>query len=174
MLSDFRFTAVGVADDYESILPGFGGKSGDGNDFGRFHADETEFADQKYFFRNPTIRNVEVTGPYFHSGSAGTLREVVEFYNRGGRGPDDISDATLAAAGVTRDADVRVLDLTDEEIDAIVAFMKTTTAPVQHGPLGIELTRVPDRVPSGLLPPGIPTPPGPGPFLPVARYEPGS
>lgn len=165
MLSDFRFTVVGVGDDYDSVIPGFGGKSGTGKDFGRFHADVEEFANDKYAFRNPTIRNVELTGPYFHSGSARTLREVVEFYDRGGRGPGDISDAELAAEGATRDANVTPLGLTSDEIDALVAFMKTTTAAVQAGPLGVDLTRVPERVPSGLLPPGIPTPPGPGPFL---------
>ena len=165
MLSDFTMRVVGVGDDYESILPGFAGKNGQGGDFGRFHADEVEFADQKFGFRTPTIRNVEVTAPYFHSGSAGTLRETVLFYNRGGLGPEDVSDEELAAVGVQRDPSVRPLGLTETEIDAIVAFMKTTTAPVRPGPLGADLTAVPRRVPSGLVPPGVETPPGPGPFL---------
>ncbi len=165
MLSDFSFRVQGVAEDYESIIPGFGGKSGDGKDFGRFHADESEFADEKYAFRVLTIRNTELTAPYFHSGSAGTLREAVEFYDRGGQGNQDVPDSELEAAGVTRDSSIRPLGLTGDEIDAIVAFMKTTTAPVQMGPLGVDLTAVPQRVPSGLIPPGIPTPSGPGPFL---------
>lgn len=164
MLADFAFYVQGVGDDYESILPGFGGKNGQGGDFGRFHADEVEFADKKYAFRTLTIRNVEVTGPYFHSGSAGTLHDVMSFHNRGGQGPQDISDATLVTAGVVRHESIRPLNLTVAEIDAVVAFMRTTTAPVQAGPLGIDLGLVPSRVPSGLVPPGIPTPPGPGPF----------
>jgi cytochrome c peroxidase len=165
MLSDFTFRVQGAKDAYESIIPGFAGKNGEGGDFGRFHADEVRFADQKYAFRVLTIRNVELTAPYFHSGGVGTLQEVVDFYNRGGRGPKDLSDAELAAAGVTRDPLLRALDLTPPEMDAIVAFMKTTTAPLQAGPPGIDLTAVPERVPSGLLPPGIPTPEGPGPYL---------
>lgn len=165
MLSDYTMRIQGVGDDYESILPGFGGKNGQGGDFGRFHADEVEFADQKFAFRTLTIRNVDVTGPYFHSGSAGTLHEVVEFYDRGGLGSEDISDATLAAEGVQRDPSIRPLGLTPEEIDAIVAFMNATTAPVRPGPSGLDLTAVPLRVPSGLVPPGIATPDGPGPFL---------
>lgn len=32
----------------------------------------------------PSLRNVELTGPYFHNGDAGTLRQVVDFYARGG------------------------------------------------------------------------------------------
>lgn len=165
MLSDFTMRVLGIGDDYESIIPGFAGKNGQGGDFGRFHADEVEFADQKFAFRVPTIRNVEVTAPYFHSGSAGTLREATAFYNRGGMGSEDLSDAELAAAGVQRDSSIRPLDLTDEEIDAIVAFMKTTTADVRPGPFGLELTSVPRRVPSGLLPPGVGTPAEAGPFL---------
>jgi cytochrome c peroxidase len=165
MLSDFTFRVQGVGDDYDSVIPGFGGKSGDGRDLGRFHADPAQHADQMYAFRTLTVRDVELTAPYFHSGSAGTLREVVEFYNRGGEGPEDISDQVLAAAGATRDPSIRRLNLTPDEMDAIVAFMRTTTAPVQLGPLGFDLTAVPSRVPSGLVPPGVPTPPGQGPFL---------
>jgi cytochrome c peroxidase len=169
MLSDFTFHVQGVGDDYDSVIPGFGGKSGDGRDLGRYHADPDRLADQMYAFRTLTIRNVELTAPYFHSGSAGTLREVVEFHDRGGQGPDDISDEMLASGGATRDPSIRPLDLTSGEIDALVAFMKTTTAPVQPGPLSIDLTGVPSRVPSGLVPPGVPTPPGPGPFMTTGR-----
>ncbi|HEY6195891.1 MAG TPA: cytochrome c peroxidase [Candidatus Eisenbacteria bacterium] len=35
-------------------------------------------------FKVPSLRNVELTGPYFHNGSAATLQQVVEFYSRGG------------------------------------------------------------------------------------------
>gem|GEM_PF-571966 len=168
MLSDYTFRVQGAADGYDQVLPGFGGKNGEGGDFGRYQADPVRFADQKFAFRTLTIRAVEQTGPYFHSGSVGTLRDVVAFYNRGGRGPDDFSDEALAAAGATRDPSIRPLGLTDAEMDAIVAFMRTTTADVQMGPSGMDLVSVPRRVPSGLLPPGIPTPAGkPGPFLPT-------
>ena len=34
-------------------------------------------------FKTPTLRNVELTGPYFHNGGAKNLLEVVEFYVRG-------------------------------------------------------------------------------------------
>ena len=162
MLSDFTFRVQGVGDAYP---PGVLGKDGNGHDFGRFHADPVQFANQKYAFRVLSVRNVGPTAPYFHSGSAGTLREVVEFYNRGGQGPQDISDADLQAAGQQRDASIHPLNLTEAEIDAIVAFMRTATSEVSGGALGSDLVAVPQRVPSGLLPPGVPTPPGPGPFL---------
>lgn len=35
-------------------------------------------------FKVPSLRNVELTGPYFHNGSAKSLEEVVDFYSRGG------------------------------------------------------------------------------------------
>lgn len=171
MLSDFTFRVIGADEDYDEILPGFEGKNGEGGDFGRFHADPERFEHGKFAFRNPTIRNVEITAPYFHAGNFGTLHEVMEFYNRGGRGEGDISDAELEAAGVTRDPSIQRLGLTDAEINAIVEFMKTTTAAVQKGP--IDLVSVPRRVPSGLLPPGIPTPEEPGPYyMPEQVQEP--
>lgn len=34
-------------------------------------------------FKTPTLRNIELTGPYFHNGGAKNLLEVVEFYTRG-------------------------------------------------------------------------------------------
>ncbi|MBW2519428.1 MAG: hypothetical protein JRD88_03645, partial [Deltaproteobacteria bacterium] len=35
-------------------------------------------------FKTPTVRNVELTGPFMHNGSLATLLELVEFYDRGG------------------------------------------------------------------------------------------
>jgi cytochrome c peroxidase len=35
----------------------------------------------------PQLREVELTGPYFHSGASLTLRQVVDFYARGGNYP---------------------------------------------------------------------------------------
>lgn len=35
-------------------------------------------------FKIPTLRNVELTGPYMHNGSMATLEQVAEFYGRGG------------------------------------------------------------------------------------------
>ena len=35
-------------------------------------------------FKVPSLRNVELTGPYFHNGGQATLEQVIQFYNRGG------------------------------------------------------------------------------------------
>jgi cytochrome c peroxidase len=164
MLSDYSFHVQGVPDVYP---PGFEGKDGAGHDFGRYHADPMEHAHDKYAFRTLTIRNVELSAPFFHSGSASTLRDVVEFYDSGGQRPEDISDATLAAAGAVRSPLIQPLGLSAHEIAAVVAFLRTTTGRVAPGPGGVDLTRPPDRVPSGLVPPGAATPEGRGPFLPL-------
>jgi hypothetical protein len=42
-------------------------------------------------FKSLTLRNVELTGPYFHNGGQATLEQVVDFYARGG----DFANNTL-------------------------------------------------------------------------------
>ena len=40
-------------------------------------------------FKTPSLRNVELTGPYMHNGRLQTLFDVLEFYDRGGDLPAD-------------------------------------------------------------------------------------
>ncbi len=40
-------------------------------------------------FKTPTLRNVELNGPYFHNGSIASLQHVLEFYSRGGNFHDE-------------------------------------------------------------------------------------
>ncbi len=40
-------------------------------------------------FKTPTLRNVELNGPYFHNGSIARLTDVVDFYTRGGNFRDE-------------------------------------------------------------------------------------
>jgi hypothetical protein len=72
-------------------------------------------------FKTPTLRNIALTAPYFHSGSYGTLRQVVEFYNRGGNFPHN-NRANL-------DADIEKLSLSDQQMDDLVSFMEALTDP---------------------------------------------
>lgn len=64
-------------------------------------------------FKSPTLREVSRHPPYMHNGSIATLREVVEFYNRGGNPNPDLS------------VFVRPLHLSAHEIDALVAFLNS-------------------------------------------------
>ncbi|MFG1484332.1 cytochrome c peroxidase [Halobacteriovorax sp. HFRX-2_2] len=51
------------------------------NDEGRFNVTKRDF--DRYQFRVPPLRNIALTGPYFHAGAYGTLEEVVDHYNNG-------------------------------------------------------------------------------------------
>jgi cytochrome c peroxidase len=56
-------------------------------------------------FKAPSLRNVELTGPYFHNGGQATLEQVVQFYNRGGDRMDHFQkDAVCNGAVLTEDA----------------------------------------------------------------------
>lgn len=48
------------------------------DDLGRFAI--TKDPTDRYSFRTPTLRNIELTPPYMHNGSIPTLRGVIEFY----------------------------------------------------------------------------------------------
>lgn len=52
-------------------------------------------------FKTSTIRNVELTGPYFHNGGFSTLEQVVQFYNRGGDRKDLFQKDTVCGGALT-------------------------------------------------------------------------
>ena len=68
-------------------------------------------------FKTPDIRNVLVTGPYFHDGSQETLWDVIDHYNKG----DGLQNPYL-------DEDIQPLALTETDIDDLVAFMASLTS----------------------------------------------
>ena len=74
----------------------------------------------KGMFKTPTVRNADVTAPYMHNGVYRTLEEVMDFYNKGGGGGMgfDLEYQTLP---------FDELNLTIEEQNAIIAFMRTLT-----------------------------------------------
>jgi cytochrome c peroxidase len=65
----------------------------------------TNVEDDEFVFKSPSLRNIELTAPYFHSGKVWTLREAV-------------------AVMSTAQLDTK---LTEPEIDLVVAFLKSTT-----------------------------------------------
>ena len=108
-------------------------------------------------FKIPTLRNVELTAPYFHNGGEDTLEEVVDFYFRGGNfrtfdpnnsdqphpiigfdadrvNPVEITGLGIiqnegAVEGVFQDsfAGLNADGLDDADRDNIVAFLKALT-----------------------------------------------
>jgi cytochrome c peroxidase len=73
----------------------------------------TVFEEWPGTFKVPTLREVSRHPPYMHDGSIRTLREVVEFYNRGAIPNPDLS------------AFIHPLGLDSQEIDALVAFLNS-------------------------------------------------
>lgn len=82
-------------------------------DLGRF--DVTQREADRGAFKTPTLRDIVLTAPYFHDGSAATLEEVVEFYDKGG-----IKNPQLAT-------EIKPLGLTAQEKADLVVFMRALT-----------------------------------------------
>ena len=83
------------------------------NDVGRYEVTQDPYDRWKY--RTSSLRNIALTAPYMHDGNFSTLREVTEFYNRGGV-PNELLSPLM-----------RPLNLSEEEIDQVVAFMHALT-----------------------------------------------
>lgn len=65
----------------------------------------TKTVSDEYVFKVPTLRDIELTPPYFHSGKVWSLKQSV---------------------GVMGSAQLGI-ELTDEDIDKITAFLLTLT-----------------------------------------------
>ena len=71
-------------------------------------------------FKTPSLRNVELTGPYLHNGGKATLRQVVEMYDEGG----DFRDP---GANANRSPAIMPLHLTPQQIEDLVSFLVALT-----------------------------------------------
>lgn len=84
-------------------------------------------------FKTVTVRNASLTAPYMHNGVYDNLEEVVRFYNKGG------------GLGLGLDVPYQTLpetplNLSEQEINALVAFMESLTDTTG-------LTAMPERLP---------------------------
>jgi cytochrome c peroxidase len=84
-----------------------------GQELGRFLITYQVFDIGSY--RTPSLRNIALTAPYFHDGSAKTLADVVRFYNEGGR------------QNINREWDLDALALGEDEQRDLVAFLESLT-----------------------------------------------
>jgi hypothetical protein len=70
-------------------------------------------------FKVPDLRNVELTGPYFHNGGQATLHQVIKFYERQG---------VFGNVNITRlDGNMAFIDLANSDVDPLVAFLVSLT-----------------------------------------------
>ncbi|MDH5458293.1 MAG: cytochrome-c peroxidase [Nitrospinota bacterium] len=79
-------------------------------DLGRFNISKDEF--DKGAFKTPGLRSISQSAPYMHDGSEATLKDVVEFYNRGG----DVAK--------NRTSLITPLQLSEQEVLEMVEFLK--------------------------------------------------
>lgn len=83
------------------------------NDLGRYEI--TQRPEDRWKYKTPSLRNIALTAPYMHNGAFATLKQVVEFYNRGGVANDNL------------DPLIQPLHLAEPEIDDIVALLQGLT-----------------------------------------------
>ena len=153
LLSDMQFHNIGVP----QVGPGKGNE--EPYDYGR--ARETGDERDLFAFRTPPLRNVAITGPWMHNGAYGTLeaavlhhlnpRNAVENYDFTQLSPlmlaEDSGDTAVHTAALNAASfAMPSRNLTDAEVDALLAFLQSLTSPA-----ALDLSRtIPDSVPSGL------------------------
>jgi cytochrome c peroxidase len=151
-LTDNRFHNVAVA----QLGPGKGDGPDGRDDFGRERV--TGNAADRYAFRTPALRNVELTAPYGHDGAFFDLRAFVAHYSESDLKLRDFDITqlepllqgtvlpTITQILATRDPLLNGVVFPDQVIDEVTEFMKALTDPAAR-----KLDRiVPIRVPSGL------------------------
>jgi cytochrome c peroxidase len=113
--TDSKFHNLGVGTDVKSP------------DTGRFAIthDSKDWA----AFKTPTLRDVANVAPYMHDGSLGNLRQVVEFYDKGGKPNKNL------------DPDVKRLKLSDRDKEDLVEFMRALSG------IGWQNIRAPEQTP---------------------------
>lgn len=71
-------------------------------------------------FKTPTLRDIELSAPYFHDGSAKTLLDVMQTYADHGYAEGNVSP------------EVKKINLTNQDMQDLVAFMKALTSPPKN------------------------------------------
>ena len=151
-LTDNQFHNVAVA----QFGPGQGDGPSGSDDFGRMRV--TGRMEDRYAFRTPPLRNVELTAPYGHDGAFFDLREFIAHYSE-----SDIKLRAFDGSGLapalrgtllrnfddilaTRDPLLDGVFFDDTTIDEVTEFMKALTDPAARDLSAI----APATVPSGL------------------------
>ena len=71
-------------------------------------------------FKTPTLRNIELTGPYMHDGRYATLEEVIDFYSEGLKSSETVDP-------LMKSLHLGGKHLTGQEKSDLIAFLKTLT-----------------------------------------------
>jgi len=110
------------------------------DDLGRFNV--TGQIGDRGRMKVPSLRNVDLRSPYFHTGRFGTIEDVIAFYNRGGDFNAPNKDPNILPLGLSiqQRADLAAFlrrPLTDPRV-------QNATAPFDHPTLNQASTRVPE------------------------------
>ncbi|MDO6674185.1 cytochrome c peroxidase [Tenacibaculum sp. 1_MG-2023] len=89
------------------------------NDLGRMTV--TLLEEDKYKFKVPSLRNIELTAPYMHDGRFGSLKSVLNFYATGVQETQNLDPILKNENGKTG------IPLNEQEKEDIIAFLKTLT-----------------------------------------------
>lgn len=88
---------------------------------------ETKDKDDIGKFKIPGLRNVMLTAPYFHDGTAKNIDEVIEHYKRGGRLTKQGKNAGDGKLHPNKNQNVEGFTLTVKEQKQLKAFLNTLT-----------------------------------------------
>jgi cytochrome c peroxidase len=150
--TDNRFHNVALA----QLGPGEGDGIGGHDDFGRLRV--TGNTAERYAFRTPALRNVELTGPYGHDGGFIRLRDFVDHYSESDVKLRNYDATQLQPALIgtvlptaddilaTRDPLLQGVVFTPQQVDEVTEFMRALTDPGARNLREL----VPQSVPSGL------------------------
>jgi cytochrome c peroxidase len=105
-------------DQAKALIDRLGREEG-GQELGRILASYQLFDLGSY--RTPSLRNVAITAPFFHDGSARTLADVVKFYNGGGR------------ININLEEELHPLGLTESEQLDLASFLESLTGKIPAG-----------------------------------------
>lgn len=155
LMTDQQFHNICVP----QLGPGKGNGPDGAHDFGRENV--TQDSNDRFKFRTPPLRNVAVTGPWMHDGAYTSLAAAVrhmldpvgatESYD-----PEQLreefrsvlrSDQSEEMIGAVSETDAQRVQLTEEEVADLVAFLQALTSPTVAE---LPTRDVPASVPSGL------------------------
>ena len=108
---DVRLAAGDITRQHRKDVESF--TSPTANDLGRFEV--TRDPKDRWAFKTPSLRNVAQTRPYMHDGSLGSLKDVVDYYDKGGDYSPNKSEL------------IKPLHLSEEEKRDLVSFLESLT-----------------------------------------------
>src|SRR5262249_10832285 len=99
------------------------------------------------------LRNIKYSGPYFHVGDSATLRQVVEFYTRGGNFPNtNLHDLTVDIEGIPPLMFPEFDPVAAQYVQGLVEFLANgladRRAPCEQGPFDHPQIMVPNGSPN--------------------------